>query len=148
MSLNKTILNEVIKKNEYLLRSDDSIDFKAGIFLGFGATIFIGYSGFIFQAEDIKYINILALLLLLLSMLIFAWALWPRKYNTGIPSIQKLLEYSKLKEESAQGQLISNYKKALKDNNKITQHKILCFRVALILFLLSVLLISFNFIIK
>lgn len=129
---NRLLLNATRSKIDFLLSADNSIDSKAGILIGFSATILVFYLN-ILSDWCIKFVFLLPVIFISISIYYSIQIILSRKYDTGVANFFGATSTHRTMEEyELSEQLLSEYQEAFESNSKIMSKKNTHYKNALI----------------
>jgi len=139
----KTLFESIKNKYDTFANADNTLDQKAGMLMGIEIAIGIGYLSFaIKDLPCIKFAESISGLILLCVSAIFLFVVnWPRKYIGISVDLSNHQEYLNKPEDKLLLQLISDAQNAATHNNKKLILKVQLYKIAIILFIISSILL-------
>lgn len=129
---NHLLLNATRSKIDFLLNADNAIDSKAGILIGFSATILVFYLD---KLSDwyITFVFLIPVIFIFISIYYSVQIILSRKYDTGVANFFGVTStHRTMKEYELSEQLLSEYQKAFEKNSDLMNEKNVHYKNALI----------------
>ena len=126
-------------KVSLIAEADNALDSKVGTLMAFEITIIIGYlslNNLSLSACSITF-AILGLLLMAGSVCLLFYVNWPKQYITASVNLNERKEYLSKTDDQLILQLISDAQNAFTKNNEILERKTICYKIAILLLIIS-----------